>query len=308
MLAPEYEKPRFSPELKDEIEPSGSWTARLDLDFNVAPLVQAGYTEASQLLKTRLGFQHRGPLRIQKALYPEGPSPCHAIIVHPPGGIAGGDRLEVIINSRPFSHGLVTNPSATKWYGTDSVVPASQLIDIALEGKFEWLPQETIVFNQARVRSDIHVRASKTGAMLGWDHLIFGRHASGETFAAGNFNQTLGVEIDGQEVWRDKLVLRGGDPLFSSPIGLRGHHAFATVWAVLPASKSWDEETIQSLREHMPDQTGHGIVWTVLHPRLLVGRVLANPLYLKSVLHNAWAFLRPRVLDRIAVAPRLWAT
>ena len=311
MHAAQLEKPHTPFLNHDEIEPSGSWTARLDLDFNAAPATnvqQIGQDGQAALLRTRLGFAHRGPLRIQKALYPEGPSLCHAIIVHPPGGIAGGDRLEVIIQSRVNSHGLVTNPSATKWYGTDSVDPASQLIDIALEGKFEWLPQETIVFNQAQVRSDINVNASEQGAMIGWDHLIFGRHASGETFAAGSFNQTLRVAIEGKEVWRDKLVLKGNDPLFTSPIGLRGHHALATVWAVLPAAKSWDEQVIQSLREQMPVQSDHAIVWTVLHPRLLVGRVLANPLHLKSVLHKAWEFLRPRVLDRIAVAPRLWAT
>lgn len=294
--------------LSNEIEPSGSWRARLDLDFNVAPLSSSEIAVDLREHKTRLGFQHFGPLRIQKALYPEGPSPCHAIIVHPPGGIAGGDRLEVIVKSRARSHGLVTNPSATKWYGTDSVVPASQLIDIELDGKFEWLPQETIVFNQARVRSDIHVRASDEGAMIGWDHLIFGRHSSGETFAEGNFNQTLRIELDGKEVWRDKLVLQGGDPLFASPIGLRGHHALATVWAVLPHSKSWDEQTIQSLRDQTSVHGEQGIAWTVLHSRLLVGRVLANPLNLKSLLQNAWKFLRPHVLDRIAVAPRLWAT
>jgi urease accessory protein len=291
-----------------EIESSGSWRARLDLDFNLAIGLPAGTSRDQHVHKTRLGFEHFGPLRIQKALYPEGPSPCHAIIVHPPGGIAGGDRLEVIVKSRAHSHGLVTNPSATKWYGTDSVVPASQLIDIELDGKFEWLPQETIVFNQARVRSDIHVRASAHGAMIGWDHLIFGRHASGETFATGHFNQTLRIEIDGAEVWRDKLVLQGNDPLFASPIGFRGHHALATVWAVLPQSQSWDEQTIQSLREQTATHGEQGIAWTVLHPRLLVGRVLANPLNLKSLLHDAWKFLRPHVLDRIAVAPRLWAT
>ena len=291
-----------------EIEPSGGWRARLDLDFNLAPDLSGETSSAQLAYKTRLGFHHVGPLRIQKALYPEGPSPCHAIIVHPPGGIAGGDRLEVIVQSRAHSHGLVTNPSATKWYGTDSVVPASQLIDITLDGKFEWLPQETIVFNQARVRSDIHVRASAQGAMIGWDHLIFGRHASGETFATGHFNQTLRIEIEGAEIWRDKLVLQGNDPLFASPIGLRGHHALATVWAVLPQSKSWDEQTIQSLREQATVGGEQGIAWTVLHPRLLVGRVLANPLNLKSLLHDAWQFLRPHVLDRKAVAPRLWAT
>jgi hypothetical protein len=104
-------------------------------------------------------------------------------------------------------------------------------------------------------------------------------------------------------------VLQGNDPLFASPIGLRGHHALATVWAVLPQSKSWDDQTIQNLRQQTVVVHGkQGIAWTLLHPRLLVGRVLANPLHLKSLLQEAWKFLRPHVLDRIAVAPRLWAT
>lgn len=305
------ENPNNSNAIEDPSASSGRWTARLDLDFNIAPVIPS--TERSQTAqrpvdKTRLGFKHLGPLRIQKALYPEGPSPCHAIIVHPPGGIAGGDRLEVYVHSQAHSHGLVTNPSATKWYGTDSVIPASQHIDVELEGKFEWLPQESIVFNHARVRSDIHVRVASQGAMIGWDHLIFGRHASGETFEAGYFNQTLSIAIAGKEVWRDKLFLRGSDPLFASPIGLRGHHALATVWAILPATQSWDLAAVQALREHATGQFEQDLVWTVLHPRLIVGRVLANPLSLKSVLHHAWEFLRPQVLDRKAVAPRLWAT
>lgn len=292
----------------ESIERNGAWRARLELDFNVAPALPSEQQDPHRVSKTRLGFTHLGPLRIQKALYPEGPSTCHAILVHPPGGIAGGDRLEVIVNSRVHSHGLVTNPSATKWYGTDGSVPASQLIDIALDGKFEWLPQETIVFNHARVRSDIYVRASAQGAMIGWDHLIFGRHASGETFDAGSFHQTLRIELAGHEIWRDKLVLQGSDPLFASPIGLRGHHALATIWAILPESNSWDEARVQSLRMHTPNTTVHSLAWTVLHPRLIVGRVLAHPLLLKPVLHHAWNFLRPHVLERIAVPPRLWAT
>jgi urease accessory protein len=298
-----------------EIEPSGSWTARLELDFNVDPSAAPLIEDRLSVQRTRLGFRHLGPLRIQKALYPEGPSTCHAIVVHPPGGIAGGDRLEILVKSRAGSHGLVTNPSATKWYGTEARAHASQLIDIELDGKFEWLPQETIVFDRARVRSDIRVRASAEGAMIGWDHLIFGRFASGETFKTGSFHQTLDIEINGRDVWRDKLVLQGSDALFASPIGLRGHHALATVWAVLPETSAWDEAVIQSLREHSACAMTHGVTdlaqaisWTVLHPRLLVGRVLANPLDLKLLLHRAWDFLRPHVFARPAVAPRLWAT
>ncbi len=272
-----------------------TWQARLELDFSLAP--------APELGKTRLHHKHVGPLRIQKALYPEGASPCHAIIVHPPGGIAAGDRLEVNIVCEAGTHGLVTTPSAAKWYGADSDTLASQHIDMGLDGSFEWLPQETIVFNRANVASDIYIRVSDKGAMIGWDHLIFGRQASGESFVDGSFKQTLSLDVDGELVWLDRMALQGSDPLFISPIGLRGHFAFATCWAVMPGHKEWGEATVQTLRQEVS-----GVAWTVLHPRVVVGRILAPAMDIKILLEAAWTSLRPIVLERKAVAPRLWAT
>lgn len=281
------------------------WLAQLDLDFHVARPVHSAPTTVAVdgSLKTNLKHRHLGPLRIQKALYPEGPALCHAIIVHPPGGIAGGDRLEVQLQSQTNSQGLVTTPSAAKWYGTDGAVPATQKIDIALEGQLEWLPQESIIFDHALVESEIMIKASAQGAMLGWDHLIFGRHASGESFKTGRFAQSLRINICESLVWHDRLVLKGEDALFDSPIGLRGHYAFATLWAILAEPEVWTEVRLESLRTHCP-----AVSWTVLHPRLLVGRLLVEPLKLKGSLEHAWRHLRPIVLKRPALNPRLWAT
>lgn len=292
-----------------EISTPKEWLARLDLDFHVARSVNtatAGAGAGAGLgasFQTNLKHRHLGPLRIQKALYPEGPALCHAIIVHPPGGIAGGDRLEVLLRSQASSQGLVTTPSAAKWYGTDGIIPARQKIEIALEGKLEWLPQETIVFDRALVESEITIKAGAAGAMLGWDHLIFGRHASGESFKTGRFAQSLRIHLFGGLVWHDRIVLEGGDPLFDSPVGLRGHHACATFWAILAEPDTWTEARLESLRTHSPT-----VSWTVLHPRLLVGRLLAEPLKLKGLLEQAWSILRPIVLQRPALNPRLWAT
>jgi urease accessory protein len=289
---------------------SKEWLARLDLNFFVRPVNHAPATvtaavavSASASFQTNLKHQHLGPLRIQKALYPEGPALCHAIIVHPPGGIAGGDRLEVQVQSQARSQGLVTTPSAAKWYGTDGVVPATQKIEITLDGQLEWLPQETIVFDRALVESEITIKAGATGAMLGWDHLIFGRHASGESFKSGRFAQSLRIHLFGGLVWHDRIVLQGGDALFASPIGLRGQHACATFWAILADPDTWTEARLESLRTHSP-----ALSWTVLHPRLLVGRLLVEPLKLKGLLEQAWSVLRPIVLKRPALNPRLWAT
>jgi urease accessory protein len=139
--------------------------------------------------------------------------------------------------------------------------------------------------------------------MLGWDHLIFGRHASGESFAEGHFRQSLKIQMDGQLIWHDRLALVGDDALFASPIGLRGHYSCATLWAILPASKTFTEVTVQALHEHSTQ-----LAWTILHPRLLVVRLLGEPRDIKFLLQDAWAQLRPVVLGLPAVAPRLWAT
>jgi len=271
---------------------STPWTARLDLGF-----------ECASTQRTRLSFKHLGPLRIQKALYPEGPQTCHAVIVHPPGGIAAGDHLEVSAHVAEDSHGLVTTPSAAKWYGTNSERQALQRVTLNVNGRFEWLPQETIVFDRARVDSIIDIRLSDSAAMIGWDHLIFGRKASGESFDSGRFSQSLKISIDNELIWHDRLVLHGADPLFNSVVGLRGHHAFATVWAVCPAHVHWQQEWVQKLREMNGE-----IVWTQLHPRLLVGRLLTKPLAIKQILQQTWAALRLQVFNLPAIPPRLWAT
>jgi urease accessory protein len=182
-------------------------------------------------------------------------------------------------------------------------VPATQKIEIDLQGQLEWLPQETIVFDRAKVASEITVNAAETGAMLGWDHLIFGRRASGEIFKTGYFTQSLNVKFSDDLVWHDRLVLNGEDPLFTSPIGLRGHHAFDTIWAILAEPQVWTETMLETVRTQRPK-----VAWTVFQPRLLVGRLLVEPLQLKALLEQAWGTLRPIALNRSAHFPRLWAT
>src|SRR5258706_10588933 len=92
-----------------------------------------------------------GPLAVQKALYPEGELVCHAILLHPPGGIAGGDRLEIAIDVETGAHPLLTTPGATKRYPSPAT-EASQSIgtSIARQAGCEWTPPENIFFNAAR--------------------------------------------------------------------------------------------------------------------------------------------------------------
>ena len=126
--------------------------------------------------------RHHGPLRLLKPLYPEGPTICHAVLIHPPGGMAGGDALEVAVDVEPGAHALVTTPGAAKWYKANGR-RASQQIRLAVHGMLEWLPQEAIVFDAADVRSAIDIELGPDAAMIGWDIVALGRHAAGERFS-----------------------------------------------------------------------------------------------------------------------------
>ena len=110
-----------------------TWTATLALDYTH----QAG--------KTLAHFRHSGPLRILQSLYPEGDIICHNVIVHPPGGLVGGDTLELAFSAAPGAHGLITTPGATRFYRSTGE-PALQNTTLTLEAgaRMEWLPLEAI--------------------------------------------------------------------------------------------------------------------------------------------------------------------
>ena len=115
---------------------SKRWEASLLLEF----------TKSSSSKKTLLSRrEHFGPLMIQKALYPEGDEICHAVVLHPPAGIAGGDHLHIEIHTLSDSKAVVTTPGATKWYKSNGL-DASQVIHLHVEygAHLDFLPQENI--------------------------------------------------------------------------------------------------------------------------------------------------------------------
>jgi urease accessory protein len=276
---------------------SNRWHGELHLDF------QARIDAHNQLERTVLNFEHQGPLRIQKALYPDGMTCCHAVIIHPPGGIAAGDFLVITIDVAEIAQALITTPSATKWYGAYGGTAATQHIEMNVKGHLQWLPAETIVYDHAVVDSVLTMDIALTGSVIGWDTLIYGRHGSGELFSHGAFNQTLRLLLDGEVVWIERLRLLGNDPLFESPVGLQGHHALATCWVVVPADAVFSDDCLADLRAHCP-----GVAFTRLHPRVLVGRLLGEPIDLRTQLEATWQWLSTHLLHQSIGTPRLWAT
>jgi len=276
--------------------PSPDTTWRAELRLNFRSIRRAG--EYHTLLSNR----HQGPLRLQKALYPEGSQCCQAIILHPPGGIAGGDELAIKLSVARHAHAIITTPGATKWYGSHGPV-AIQRVHMNIRGDLEWLPQEGIVFDRALAASLISMSVAPSARMLGWDGLVMGRGASGERFVQGHFAQSIRLRLDGLLEWEERLNLDGEDRALASPLGLNCQSTTSSIWAVLRDDDYWTEEDQSNTRRACPD-----IAWSILSPRLLVGRLLSDSWTSRQSRINAWRTLRPRVLAKPAVPLRIWAT
>ena len=96
-----------------------SWHAQLQLDYRL------------EAARTVARHSHSGPLRILQSLYPEGEAVCHNVLVHPPGGLVGGDTLDIAITAGGAAHGLITTPGATRFYRSSGEL-AVQRTHIAL--------------------------------------------------------------------------------------------------------------------------------------------------------------------------------
>ena len=200
------------------------WFARLELGFKC------------ETKRTILAHRkHSGPVRVQKMLWPEKTGVCHAIIVHPPAGIAGGDHLTFSIAVDAHAHALVTTPGAGKWYKTN-LKKAFQHIDISVKDQaiFEWLPQETMLFNGALAHSETNIDLAESASFIGWDMLVIGRQAQQETFSQGLYHNQFKLFQNNQLLIADTLCFQGNDRFLTSCLGMHGHAVMASFWAVPP--------------------------------------------------------------------------
>ena len=123
-----------------------AWHAQLDLDY----ALETGRTVARHV--------HTGPLRILQSLYPEGDAICHNVLVHPPGGLVGGDTLDLNISVAAGAHGLLTTPGATRFYRSDGERAVQRTaITLANSARMEWLPLEAICYNGCHAENRLTV-------------------------------------------------------------------------------------------------------------------------------------------------------
>jgi urease accessory protein len=272
---------------------SDGWRARLDL----------GYERVGE--RTVLSRRaHHGPLVVQKSLHPEGDAVCQNVIIHPPGGIVGGDTLAVNVDAGPHTQVQLTTPGAAKCYR--SVGPfARQRIGLraARGAVLEWLPQETIVFDGAKIELELAIELSDDALFIGWDVVCLGRTAAGERFDRGTLRQRLTLARGGIPVFVERAVLHGGAPMLTSPVGLQGQPVFGTFLAAAPVIS----DALLELCRQVSAMAGEGAVTRL--PGVLIGRYRgASAVAARHYFVELWRRLRPGLAGRAAVPPRIWNT
>ncbi|RKR07558.1 urease accessory protein [Kushneria sinocarnis] len=272
------------------------WPASLELQF-------APRGDRTRLVRSR----HQGPLRVQRPFHPEG-APCHLYLLHPPGGLASGDALDMRIHVAAGAEALVTTPAATKLYRSDARgVAFEQHARLAVEsgGVLEWLPQETIAFDGARGTQTTHIELAAGAATLGWEVLALGRPAGAQPYRHGMLEQRFRLERGGRVLWHERQPLDPRHPRFAGRWGQGGATVQATLWAV---GLDAPEASVAALRETLVDEPP--TCWAVtLRWEVLLLRYLGDDTRTAwRLCERAWQLLRPRLSGRPACAPRIWAT
>jgi urease accessory protein len=273
-----------------------TWHARLQLDY----ALESGRSVAR--------YQHDGPLRILQSLYPEGDTVCHNVLVHPPGGLVGGDTLDMRVTVGEGAHGLVTTPGATRFYRSLQGLATQQVHAQVAEGaRLEWLPLEAIAYNACDALNRATFELAPGAEMMSWDITALGLPAANLPFEQGTFRQHM--EIPG--IWLERGTLSASDTrLMDSPLGLAGQRCMATLvfaaGSAIAAERS--ERALACARELLeasPLRMSAGA--TSPHKQVIVLRVL-SPITepAMQLLRLVWAAWRQEMWALQGTAPRLW--
>ncbi len=270
---------------------SQGWPADLELEFDLR-------NRRTVLTRNR----HTGPLRVQRLLYPEN-RVCHAYILHPPGGVVGGDRLNTRATVKTGAAALVTTPGATKFYraGGRKAAQAQHFL-VEKNGSLEWFPQETILYPGAETGITTRIELEKDAGFMGWDILCIGLPACQGKFDAGFLEASMEITRQGRPIFKDRLRVSGPADL-DRPTGMRGFSVCATFMAV-----GVDPKMENPLREKLDPAAGV-IVGITRMEDLLVARYLGDSSWTaKKLFEKIWAWLRPRLAGRTACPPGIWST
>ncbi len=274
------------------------WEARLDLGFTKS--------DGRSYLARRL---HNGPLVLQKTLHPEGPAVCHGVVIHPPGGVAGGDELTLNVECDAQANALLTTPGAGKWYKANGLFSKQHLnFDLKEGACLEWLPQENILFDGSQVQFSAEVNLAPKAQYAAWEILCLGRQAQNETWQQGRLQQKVSIKRAGKVIWNERAFLSPSNRALKSLVGLNRHVVSASF---VVAAGEVPQDVLDACRAIKPKTTldekaTYGV--TAL-PEVFAARYVGlSSQCAKAYFEKLWHCLRPWYAGRTVVRPRIWNT
>ena len=278
-----------------------TWNAQLALNYSQ----QAG--------KTSVHFEHDGPLRVLKSLYPEGPGICHNVLVHPPGGLVGGDVLDISVQVAEGAHALVTTPGATRFYKSNGQ-PALQRtrLQLAAGARLEWLPLEAIAYNACDASNHLSFELAEGAQLLTWDVTALGLPLAGQPYESGVFTQH--IEWPGRFLERGTVNAQDG-MLLNGDLGLAGQRCmaslvFASGTALTRQQREQLLESTHALLQAAPHGAATSVIAGVTAPNehMLVLRGLAPVVEpVMQLWKTVWAHWRSELWALPGNPPRIWA-
>ena len=248
---------------------------------------------------------------MQKALYPEGPAICHATILHPPSGIAGGDALSMDITLDEDSHAVLSTPGANRWYKANGRL-ASQEVQIHLKAnsRLDWLPQENIFFEQAHASTQLCLDLQSGARTIGWEIMQLGSVSKAGHWDEGPVLTHTRFVLDGQPIWLEAGEILAESRLRTSDNGWSNLPVMATLWAFGPELSSEHIDDIgASLPWHQELRAGITQLPQTQGQSLSLIRVLGlHAQEVRQLLIDYWMRLRPLTLDTQGLALRIWNT
>lgn len=269
---------------------SSGWVADLSLGF--------------QLIEGKTVLSHRerkGPLAVQRTFYPEG-GVCHVYVLHPPGGVVGGDTLALKADLASQTEALITTPGATKFYrSAGSAAKQSQTLSLSTQACLEWFPQENIYFPGANVQMKTEVNIKSSSLLALWEIQCFGRPTINEVFDSGFVDSFLSIAKNGKPIIVERLRFNEDTKDRLSLLASMPVTATLVINGV-------EVSSLDSVRELLPNDDKHHVSATLIEDFLVVRYLGDSTEFAKRVFISIWSSLRLTAFGKTASPPRIWNT
>lgn len=269
------------------------WQAFLKLGFEK--------TASRTVLKDRQRF---GPLSVQRAFYPEGDI-CHVYLLHPPGGVVGGDQLDIDITVKPQAKAFITTPGATKFYlSAGSQAVQKQHLYVDDNALLEWMPQENIFFPGSQVKTELRIDLQNNARAVAWEINCFGRPVINEQFDQGYIDTQWKVYREGKPFLIERL--RVDSERINKLSQLNGQPVTGSLM-ITNADKSL-LESVRDIKVKQDPNASDALACTLIEDVLMVRYLGSSTENARVYFTEAWKRCRESAMGQVFQLPRIWNT